>query len=129
MKDKYILLAVSVLLVLSMTNCQEILDVKPKGIITEEQLNSPEYVDGFVTAAYAFIPRAHAFNTLNPWIASIRSDDAYKGGGGLDDRPAWYEMEVFSLLNAKVGNNDGVWYSGFSGLSRVNTATNALNSI
>lgn len=129
MKDKYILLAVSVLLVLSMTNCQEILDVKPKGIITEEQLNSPEYVDGFVTAAYAFIPRAHAFNTLNPWIASIRSDDAYKGGGGLDDQPAWYQMEVFSLLNANVGNNDGVWFSGFSGLSRVNTAINALNRL
>ena len=129
MKDKYILLAVSVLLVLSMTNCQEILDVKPKGIITEEQLNSPEYVDGFVTAAYAFIPRSHAFSTLNPWIASIRSDDAYKGGGGLDDQPAWYQMEVFSLLNANVGNNDGVWFSGFSGLSRVNTAINALNRL
>jgi hypothetical protein len=129
MRDKYKLFAVSVLLVLSMTNCQEILDVKPKGIITEEQLNSPEYVDGFVTAAYAFIPRAHAFNTLNPWIASIRSDDAYKGGGGLDDQPAWYQMEVFSLLNANVGNNDGVWFSGFSGLSRVNTAINALNRL
>lgn len=129
MKDKSILLAVSILLVLSMTSCQEILDVKPKGIITEEQLSSPEYVDGFVTAAYAFIPRAHAFNTLNPWIASIRSDDAYKGGGGLDDQPAWYQMEVFSLLNANVGNNDGVWFSGFSGLSRVNSAINALQRL
>lgn len=129
MKDRLKLFAFSLLLVLLMTNCQEILDVKPKGIITEEQLNSPEYVDGFVTAAYAFIPRAHAFNTLNPWIASIRSDDAYKGGGGLDDQPAWYQMEVFSLLNANVGNNDGVWFSGFSGLSRVNTAINALQRL
>src|SRR5690554_2538094 len=129
MKNKLILFIASILIILGLTNCQEILEVKPKGIITEEQLNNPEYVDGFVTAAYAFIPRAHAFNTLNPWIASIRSDDAYKGGGGLDDQPAWYQMEVFSLLNANVGNNDGVWFSGFSGLSRVNTAINALNRL
>ncbi|HLT06993.1 MAG TPA: RagB/SusD family nutrient uptake outer membrane protein [Cyclobacteriaceae bacterium] len=129
MKNKLILFIASILIILGLTNCQEILEVKPKGIITEEQLNNPEYVDGFVTAAYAFIPRAHAFNTLNPWIASIRSDDAYKGGGGLDDQPAWYQMEVFSLLNANVGNNDGVWFSGFSGLSRVNTAINALQKL
>lgn len=38
-------------------------------------------------------------------------------------------MEVFSLLNANVGNNDGVWFSGYSGISRVNTALNALNKM
>lgn len=123
---KYILSGV---LIIAMTHCQDILEVSPKGILTEEQLNSPEYVDGFVNAAYAFMPKAHAFNTMNPWIASMRSDDAYKGGGGLDDQPAWYQMEVFSLLNANVGNNDGVWYSGYQGISRVNTAINAINRI
>ncbi|MEJ7682761.1 MAG: hypothetical protein WKG06_33860 [Segetibacter sp.] len=101
----------------------------PKSVITEEQLNDPKYVDGLVTAAYAFMPRVHAFNTLNPWIASIRSDDAYKGGGGLDDQPAWYQMEVFSLVNPNVGNNDGVWYNGYIGISRANTAINALNKV
>jgi hypothetical protein len=129
MKKDIALYFVFSLLVISMTNCQEVLEVNPKGIITEEQLNSPEYVDGFVNAAYAFIPRAHTFNTLNPWIASLRSDDAYKGGGGLDDQPAWYQMEVFSLLNANVGNNDGVWFSGYSGISRIHTAINAINGI
>lgn len=117
------------LLIISLTNCQDILDVNPKGIITEDQLTDPEHVDGLVTAAYAFMPRAHAFNTMNPWIGSLRSDDAYKGGGGLDDQPAWYQMEVFSLLNPNVGNNDGVWFSGYSGISRVNTAINAINSM
>ena len=129
MKKDLIIYMIFGLLTITMTNCQEVLEVNPKGIITEEQLNSPEYVDGFVNAAYAFIPRAHTFNTLNPWIASLRSDDAYKGGGGLDDQPAWYQMEVFSLLNANVGNNDGVWFSGYSGISRVNTAINAINRI
>jgi hypothetical protein len=123
----YILLGlVSSLMIVS---CKKALDVTPKGAITAEQLNDPKYVDGLVTAAYAFIPRAHAFDTMNPWVTSIRSDDAYKGGGGLDDQPAWYQMEVFSMVNPNVGNNDGVWFSGYSGISRVNTAINALNKL
>lgn len=114
-------------LVLLLTQCQSTLDVQPKGIITEDQLTEPKHIDGLVTAAYAFIPRAHAFNTMNPWIASFRSDDAYKGGGGLDDQTPWFQMETYSLVNANVGNNDGVWFSGYSGISRVNTAINAIN--
>lgn len=129
MKKKLLNYILVGLLLLAMVNCQEILEVDPKGIITEEQLSDPEYVDGLVTAAYAFMPRAHAFDTMNPWIASMRSDDAYKGGGGLDDQTPWYQMEVFSLLNANVGNNDGVWFSGYSGISRVNTAINAINKV
>ena len=118
-----------ILVISLMTDCKKVLDVNPKTVITGEQIRDPEYVDGLVTAAYAYIPRVHAFNTLNPWIASIRSDDAYKGGGGLDDQPAWYQMEVFSLVNPNVGNNDGVWYNGYIGISRVNTAINALNKL
>ncbi|MDQ6479433.1 RagB/SusD family nutrient uptake outer membrane protein [Dyadobacter sp. LHD-138] len=121
--NKYMLLVCSVL---TFTQCQSILDVNPKGIITEEQISEPKHVDGLVTAAYAFIPRAHAFDTMNPWIASFRSDDAYKGGGGLDDQTPWFQMETYSLVNANVGNNDGVWFSGYSGISRVNTAINAI---
>ncbi len=124
----YIVLGLAISLMNTYCN-KDILDVNPKGVITEDQLNDPKNVDGLVTAAYAFIPRAHAFNTLNPWIASLRSDDAYKGGGGLDDQPAWYQMEVFSLVNPNVGNNDGVWFSGYSGISRANTAINALNKV
>jgi hypothetical protein len=115
------------LLSIYLTNCQDMLNVTPKGIITEDQLSEPSHVDGLVTAAYAFMPRSHAFNTQNPWIASVRSDDAYKGGGGLSDQPAWFQMEVFSLVTASVGNNDGVWYRAYQGISRVNTAINAIN--
>ena len=81
--------------------CNDVLDIRPKGIITEEQLTEPEHIEGFVTAAYNRYGRIGALDTFNPWIASIRSDDAYKGGGGLDDQPAWYQMEVFSLSNYK----------------------------
>lgn len=126
----YIYIVLGLVICLTNTNCnKDILDINPKGAIKEDQLNDPKYVDGLITAAYAFIPRAHAFNTLNPWIASLRSDDAYKGGGGLDDQSAWYQMEVFSLVNPNIGNNDGVWFSGYSGISRANIAINALNKV
>ncbi|MEQ9438809.1 MAG: RagB/SusD family nutrient uptake outer membrane protein [Cyclobacteriaceae bacterium] len=128
MKKLLTYIGISLLIIIT-NNCQDVLDVNPKGVLTEEQLSGPEYVDGFVNAAYAFMPRAHAFDTMNPWIASFRSDDAYKGGGGLDDQTPWYQMEVFSLANANVGNNDGVWFSGYQGISRVHTAIRAINAV
>lgn len=123
-KSKLIFLG---LLIFTMIGCQDVLDVTPKGIITEDQLTEPEHVDKLVTAAYARYGRIGAFETYNPWIASLRSDDAYKGGGGLDDQPAWYQMEVFSLVNPNIGNNDGAWYQGYIVNSRINTAINAIN--
>jgi hypothetical protein len=111
------------------TGCEDVLDVSPKGIITQDQITEPEHVDKLVTAAYARYGRIGAFDTYNPWIASLRSDDAYKGGGGLDDQPAWYQMEVFSLVNPNVGNNDGAWYQGYIVISRINTAIRAINKM
>lgn len=128
MKKRVISYIILGLVIFLMTNCNK-LDVNPKGIITETQLSDPKYIDGLVTAAYAFMPQSDVFTTMNPWITSIRSDDAYKGGGGLDDQPAWYQMGVFSLVNPNVGNNDGVWYRGYCGISRCNTAINVINKV
>lgn len=110
--------------------CQEdFLDVTPKAVLTEAQLKKPEQLDGFVTAAYAFMPRTHAFETFNPFIASVRSDDAYKGGGGLNDQTPWYHMETFTFVNPSVGNNDGAWYRAYQGISRTNTAIRAIQNV
>src|SRR5699024_4095111 len=97
----YILLGI---LMSVIVGCDGLLDVTPKGILTEYQLSGPESVDGFVVAAYAFLPSQGYPSTMNPWIASVRSDDAYKGGGGLNDQTPWYQMEVFTLVNPNVGN-------------------------
>ncbi|WP_198036121.1 RagB/SusD family nutrient uptake outer membrane protein [Salegentibacter sp. T436] len=119
-----------VFLVISLTSCEkDFLEVNPKAVLTEDQLQKPEQLDGFVTAAYAFMPRSHAFETYNPFIASLRSDDAYKGGGGLNDQTPWYQMEVFTLVNASVGNNDNAWYRAYQGISRTNTAIRAIQNV
>ncbi|WP_207434788.1 RagB/SusD family nutrient uptake outer membrane protein [Sabulibacter ruber] len=122
-------IAITGVLAVSLASCQDILDVSPKGILTEDQLVEPEHVDGLVTAAYAFMPKTHAFETYNPWLESVRSDDAYKGGGGLNDQSPWYQMEVFSLVTPAVGNNDGSWYRGYQGISRTNSAIRAIQRI
>lgn len=114
----------------SLTNCKKFLDVKPQAAITEADVSTPESVDGLVIAAYAWIPHAFVLNQkMNPWIADIKSDDSYKGGGGLSDQSSWYQMEVFSLVTPSVDNNDGVWYGQYEGISRCNTALRAIDGL
>ena len=115
------------LLIALISGCTDILDVEPKGIITDDLLTEPEHIDGLVTAAYAHIPRTRPTSgTLNPWITSVRSDDAYKGGGGLDDQASWYQMEVFSLVTANIKNNDNRWFEAYKGISRANSAIRVI---
>jgi hypothetical protein len=123
----YIILA---MLTFSLTRCKKFLDVKPQGAITESNVSSADNVDGLVIAAYAWIPHEGILNQkMSPWLADIKSDDSYKGGGGLSDQTPWYQMEVFSLVTPSVGNNDGMWYGQYQGVSRCNSALKALNSI
>lgn len=118
------------LMVFTFSRCKHFLDVKPQGVVTEGDVKTPENVDGLVIAAYAWIPHEGILNQkMSPWLADIKSDDSYKGGGGLTDQTSWYQMEVFSLVTPSVGNNDGVWYGQYEGISRCNTALNALASI
>lgn len=106
------------------------LDVTQQGAITPEDVTTPTTVDGLVLAAYAWEPHEGILNQkMEPWLADIKSDDAYKGGGGLTDQTPWYQWEVFTLNNASVGNNDGIWYGQYEGVSRVNTALRALEAI
>jgi starch-binding outer membrane protein, SusD/RagB family len=121
------------LLIISTTNCKDYLNINPKGIILESTLSDPQYIEGLITSAYAFRSSTGYYgtygSTLNPWIASVRSDDAYKGGGSLDDQTPWYQMEVFTLVNNNVGNNNGPWNLAYLGISRCNAALRALNSV
>lgn len=125
--------AVYIVLLAIILSCQDYLDIKPKGVLTDEFVGKIENVEGLVIAAYSFIqkkrPCCEELKSLNPWIASVRSDDAYKGGGGLDDQSSWYQMEVFSLVSPSVNNNNGVWKNGYYGISRANTAISKLKEI
>jgi hypothetical protein len=112
-----------------LTGCNEYLNINPKGAIADGLIaGNPELIDGFVTAAYAYIPNLGFADSHNPWMhGSIRSDDAYKGGGGVSDQLPWHEFEMFTNVTANIGNNDGPWYRGYCGISRCNTAISLLS--
>jgi SusD family. len=112
------------------TGCKKFLEVTPQGVIPEDAVNSAENVEGLVMAAYAWLPNAVIINQKpHMWLADIKSDDSYKGGGGIGDQTPWYQWEVFTLNNAATGNNDGIWYGQYQGVSRCNTALRALNEV
>ncbi|MEO6844153.1 MAG: RagB/SusD family nutrient uptake outer membrane protein [Ginsengibacter sp.] len=117
-------------IIFSIAGCKKYLDVTPQGVVTEDNVSTPQTIDGLVIAAYAWLPHEGILNQkLSPWLADIKSDDAYKGGGGIGDQIPWYQWEVFSLNTASTGNNDGIWYGQYEGVSRCNTALRALNKI
>lgn len=124
---KYIIAGV---VIFSLTCCKRFLDVKPQGALTEADAGDPGNIDGLVIAAYAWIPHEGIINQkMSPWLADIKSDDSYKGGGGLSDQTSWYMMEVFSLVTPSIDNNDGIWYGQYEGISRCNTALRALDAV
>jgi hypothetical protein len=125
--SNYMLLLLIVFLTAS---CKKYLDVTPQGVVTGANVSTAKNVDGLVLAAFAWIPHEGIINQkLSPWLADIKSDDSYKGGGGIGDQIPWYQWEVFSLNTPSTGNNDGIWYGQYEGVSRCNTALRALNSI
>ena len=73
---------------LSLTSCDDFLDLKPTGTFTEEQLDDSS-IEGLMASAYAGL-EAHFFGNnesfagpITNWVFDVRSDDALKGGGDI----------------------------------------------
>jgi len=125
--SNYILLLV---IAFSISSCKKFLDTAPQGVAPESDVSTAENVDGLVIAAYSWLPHEGIINQkLSPWLADIKSDDSYKGGGGIGDQIPWYQWEIFTQNNASTGNNDGIWYAEYEGISRCNSALRALNTL
>ncbi len=106
------------------------LEVTPKGVLTEENLSGPEYIDGFVISAYGSIVTRGAYETFDSWFfGDARADNTYKGGSGLTDQTAYHEMEMFAPVTANVGNNTSFWNGAYICISRINAAIRQLNGV
>lgn len=121
---------------LSFAGCKKYLDYQPQGAVSASGLSSPTAVDGLATAAYAGIGNDwwDAPITSNWEWGSIRSDDAYKGGGGLNDQQQMDKYEQFYLVNSSNnGAGDfgfpGAWIRAYGAISRCNVALRALNNL
>lgn len=111
---------------------EEFLDFTPKGVISGEQLNTPENVEKMVIAAYASLGNdallAHQFQDMWAW-GTTRSDDGYKGGGGIGDQINSHETEVFTLNTPNNFNANLNWEWIYAGISRINDAMARINAL
>ncbi|MCK5135196.1 MAG: RagB/SusD family nutrient uptake outer membrane protein [Bacteroidales bacterium] len=131
MKKRYnILIPVVIFAVLAPACDKSFLEVAPKGVLTEDNLSGPEFIDGFVISAYSHIAQKSYRQTFDGWFyGDARGDNTHKGGSGLTDQSAFYEMEIFAPVTANVGNNTQLWESSYQTISRINSAIRQINSV
>ena len=110
--------------------CSDFLEEDPYAVLSEEQLATPENVEGFVTAAYAALGNDHYDVPFSLWpYGNVRSDDAYKGGSGTNDIQVFHFFEISENIRPDFGELDAFWYNSFIAISRVNKALAALKQI
>ncbi|MBQ9217190.1 MAG: RagB/SusD family nutrient uptake outer membrane protein [Muribaculaceae bacterium] len=112
--------------------CNDMLDTVPQGQFTAEQIDDSS-VEGLVASAYAGL-EAHFFGNNEAfagpstnWIFDVRSDDAYKGGGGTGMEENIHLLEV-SELNSDNVSCLNKWQNNYYAISRVHNAMLALQN-
>src|SRR5215212_2463215 len=114
------------------SSCKKVLDYTPTGVLSSSDLTSPTAIEGLSTAAYAGIGNGDMIGPIySMWTyGSVRSDDAYKGGGGTGDVGEIDAMEHYNLVTPTM---DAfvfrTWKNLFKSISWANVALRALNSV
>src|SRR6186713_621639 len=119
---------------LATASCKKQLDYTPKGALSVSDLTSPAAAEGLVIAAYAAIGNGDMIGPIySNWVyGSVRSDDAYKGGGGTADLDEVDKMEHYNLVTASmdgIGFIPRTWKNLFKSISRANVALRAVNAL
>ena len=112
------------------SSCKKPLDFTPKGTLAAADLTSPTAVEGLVTAAYAAIGNGDMIGPIySNWaFGSVRSDDAYKGGGGTGDVGEIDAMEHYNLVTPSMGAFvTRSWQNLYKSIGRANVALRAVN--
>lgn len=124
--------ALNIICLLALVSCnKDFLERPPLGSISEGSLKTKDGVELLCTSAYGALesPNADAwFDTYqaggcNGWLYSdVRSDIAYKGGGGIADCANFHAMEVFTGVYPQHGHINGKWFNLYCSLQRANSA-------
>ena len=99
MKFRYILILAAAF-TLASCNEKEFLDVKPQGALSDAVMNSVEGLPYLLNSAYSALagpsPTFGAMNSpVNHWLqGELRSDNAYKGGGGPSDNTNYHMLDT-----------------------------------
>src|ERR671912_284026 len=114
------------------SSCKKALDYTRTGVLSSDDLTSPTAVEGLVTAAYAGIGNGGMIGPIySNWAyGSVRSDDAYKGGGGTGDVGEVDALEHYNLVTPTMDAFvSRTWKNLFKSISRANVALRALNGV
>ncbi|WP_026714289.1 RagB/SusD family nutrient uptake outer membrane protein [Flavobacterium daejeonense] len=127
---KKIVYIASFLVLIISSSCTDFLDNNPRGVLSEDDVVTPQSIEGFMNAAYAQLGNDHYDSPYSLWpFGNVRSDDAYKGGSGTNDIQNFHFFEVSNNIRPDFGELDSFWYISYVGVSRVNKALKALEII
>ncbi|MDO9255048.1 MAG: RagB/SusD family nutrient uptake outer membrane protein [Bacteroidales bacterium] len=118
------------------TSCgKDFLNYQPQGVVTKEEVSTSANIDKLVIAAYAGIANDEMIGPMTSmWVyGSVRSDDAYKGGGGVDDVGDVNKYEQYYLTTPDQGGSDWMaprtWTNYYKAISRINLALSVANDL
>ena len=119
---------------LLLTACSDnYLEYEPEGVLSSENVATAENAESLVIAAYAGIANDEMIGPLtHQWVfGSVRSDDAYKGGGGRGDVDVIDKYEQYNLTIADMGDwmAPRTWTDFYKAISRANFALSVINDI
>lgn len=132
MKKGALYFAALLSLSMSVSSCDGMLDTKPQGMFTDEEIGSEEAVD-LMTSAYATLLNHYFGNNesfagpINNWVFDVRSDDALKGGDGVTMEGYIHQLEIGNVQS----DNDVVtfkWRNNYFSISRCNTAIRGIQA-
>lgn len=134
MKFRYILTIAAICSSLVACNEKEFLDVKPQGALSDAVMNSVEGLPYLLNSAYSALagpsPTFGAMNSpVNHWLqGELRSDNAYKGGGGPSDNTNYHMLETLTI-DATHATVPGFWTNLYASIKRTNSTLQVLNTV
>jgi hypothetical protein len=127
-----IMVTIVLLISTGINSCSKnFLNYTPNGTVTASDLTSPTAVDALVTAAYAALGNDDWENSVSSmWVwGSLRSDEAFKGGGAITDNGQFNQYEQYNLITTDMPSNDLEWATIFAGIARANIALKGIDAL
>ena len=131
MKAKFVTIFL-VSLIFLLEACDDFLDYAPKGTLTEAQVSTAATANNMVNAAYAALGNDFWDRSITSmWVyGSVRSDDAYKGGGSVTDQFTINRFEQYNLTTPNEADYLPLtWTQLYALISRANFALSSLTAL
>lgn len=133
MKFRYILSIAAICSSLVACNEKEFLDIKPQGSLNDAVMNSVEGLPYLLNSSYSALAGPNTTfgamgAAMNNWLqGELRSDNAYKGGGGPSDNAGFHNLEILEI-DATHGSMANFWNSRYQAIKRTNSTLQVLAS-